>query len=99
MSILALDVPPSKLQVMRVWHTNTEDPCHWGQKGQNTQWIHGEHIENTDNMCLQCTQQLQNWVYFEQSPKFVHNVPSRYDGRYILNVPSALIKLYPCQDM
>jgi hypothetical protein len=21
------DTPPSKLELMRVWHTNTEDPC------------------------------------------------------------------------
>ena len=27
-----------------------------GDKGQNTQWICGEHIENTDNMCLQYAQ-------------------------------------------
>jgi len=27
-----------------------------GDKGQNTQWVHAEHIENTDNMCLQYAQ-------------------------------------------
>jgi len=27
-----------------------------GDKGQNTQQIHAEHIENTDNMCLQYVQ-------------------------------------------
>ena len=31
-------------------------PADTGDKGQNTQWIHGEHIENTDNMCLQYSQ-------------------------------------------
>jgi len=44
--------------------------CGWQQggtrdKGQNTQWVCAEHIENTDNMCPQCTQQLQNWAHFE----------------------------------
>jgi len=29
---------------------------HTGDKGQNTQWVHAEHIENTDNMCLQYAQ-------------------------------------------
>ena len=27
-----------------------------GDKGQNTQQVHAEHIENTDNMCLQYAQ-------------------------------------------
>ena len=36
---------------------NTQAVYHdTGNKGQNTQWIHAEHIENTDNMCLQYAQ-------------------------------------------
>ena len=40
-----------------------------GDKGQDTWWVHAEHIENTDNMCLRYAQWLNiHWVFWPLSP-------------------------------